>query len=87
MRHRRGRVWQQGAPGAGGHRPRVAGDHLDLLGDGAERGGDCYAAGGSFIEGTLEIVSIDDDQVVGVLANTEEWEFDADGQFSASRCF
>ena len=54
---------------------------------GPSGGGDCYAAGGSFMEGTLEIVSIDDDQVVGVLANTAEWEFDADGQFSASRCF
>lgn len=50
-------------------------------------GDDCYFAGGSFIDGTLEIVSIDDDQITGVLTNTTHWEFNADGPFTASRCF
>ncbi|XXX80251.1 hypothetical protein WMF30_15905 [Sorangium sp. So ce134] len=49
-------------------------------------GGDCYGGGGSFIEGTIEIVSIDAAQVVVRLSDTDTYEFDANGEHTALRC-
>jgi hypothetical protein len=43
-------------------------------------------SGGSFIDGTLEIVSISQTDVVGKLVNTSTFEFDANGDFTAVRC-
>lgn len=48
--------------------------------------GMCGGGGGSFWDGTLEIVSIDDAQVVGKLENTATFDFDANGDFTALRC-
>ncbi len=50
-------------------------------------GPDCYWVGGSFNTGTLEIVSIDGDQIVGSLSGTDTFEFNANGPFTALRCF
>ncbi|XXX80250.1 hypothetical protein WMF30_15900 [Sorangium sp. So ce134] len=49
-------------------------------------GGDCYGGGGSFIEGTIEIVSIDAARVVVRLSDTDTYEFDANGEYTALRC-
>lgn len=50
-------------------------------------GADCWFGGGSFMEGTLEILSIDADKVVVRLENTWTYDFDANGEYSAMRCF
>jgi hypothetical protein len=51
--------------------------------------GDCFGGGGSFIEGTLEIVSIDAGTIVVILAGTSQGglgDFDADGEYTAPIC-
>lgn len=48
-------------------------------------GDDCYFGGGSY-DGDLEIVSINNTEVVVRLANTDKFEFDADGEYTAPRC-
>jgi hypothetical protein len=48
--------------------------------------GTCSWGGGSFWDGTLEITAIDDTHVAGILADTQAWDFDADGAFDAPRC-
>jgi len=48
--------------------------------------GTCSWGGGSFWDGTLEITAIDDTHVTGILADTQAWDFDADGAFDAPRC-
>jgi hypothetical protein len=47
---------------------------------------DCWFGGGSFYDGTIEIVSIDDRQVVFRLDNTSTFEFNANGEYTALRC-
>lgn len=42
--------------------------------------------GGGTLSGTLEIVSIDDSQVVGRFGNTDAFDFDANGAWTAERC-
>ena len=49
-------------------------------------GGDCYGGGGNFVDGTIEIVSIDADRVVVQLDGTNTTEFDANGEHTALRC-
>ncbi|WP_437963504.1 hypothetical protein WMF04_27680 [Sorangium sp. So ce260] len=49
-------------------------------------GGDCYGGGGSFFDGTIEIVSIDAEKVVFRLEDTSTFEFDANGEHTALRC-
>jgi hypothetical protein len=48
-------------------------------------GDDCWWGGGTF-EGWIEIVSIDEGAVTGSLFNTPTYDFDANGDFVASRC-
>lgn len=48
---------------------------------------ECWGGGGSFFEGTLEIVSIDATSMVVRLANTDTVDFAADGEYSVERCF
>jgi hypothetical protein len=52
-----------------------------------EGGGQCYGGGGSFFDGTIEIVSIAEngDAVIRV-ADTQKFEFNADGTYQAHRC-
>ncbi len=52
----------------------------------ADEFGSCWGGGGSFMDGTIEITSIDDTQVSFVLANTSDFDFDADGSYTAARC-
>ena len=47
---------------------------------------DCWFGGGSFFSGTIEIVSIDQNALRVVLANTDDYEFDADGTYDVPRC-
>ncbi|WP_437805915.1 hypothetical protein [Sorangium sp. So ce1078] len=49
-------------------------------------GGDCYSGGGSFFEGTIELVSIDAEKVVFRFEGTDTYEFDANGEHTALRC-
>jgi len=49
-------------------------------------GGDCYGGGGSFSEGNVEILNIDDEHVSVRLVDTLKLDFDADGDYSAARC-
>jgi hypothetical protein len=49
-------------------------------------GGDCYGGGGSFNQGTLEIVSITSQKVVVRLAHTMKFEVDPNGLYEAARC-
>jgi hypothetical protein len=50
--------------------------------------GACAGGGGSFTQGTLEIVSIDADAIVVILSGTSAVgsDFDADGQYTAPIC-
>jgi hypothetical protein len=50
--------------------------------------GTCAGGGGSFTQGTLEILSIDADAIVVILAGTSAVgsDFDADGQYTAPIC-
>jgi hypothetical protein len=49
-------------------------------------GGDCYFGGGSFSDGTIEIVSISPTDVVVRLKDTFLFEVDADGVYHAAPC-
>jgi hypothetical protein len=49
-------------------------------------GGDCSGGGGSFFEGTLEIVDIGATTVNIRLANTFKLDFNADGAYAAKNC-
>ncbi|WP_437963503.1 hypothetical protein WMF04_27675 [Sorangium sp. So ce260] len=49
-------------------------------------GGDCYGGGGSFFDGTIEIVSIDAEKVVVRFEDTSTFDFDANGEHTALRC-
>ncbi len=49
-------------------------------------GGDCYGGGGSFVDGTVEIVSVDEDKIVIRLADTWAFDFDANGEHTIDRC-
>jgi hypothetical protein len=48
--------------------------------------GDCSGGGGNWLPGTVEIVSIDDDEVVIHLEGTANSGFNADGTYVAPRC-
>lgn len=48
--------------------------------------GGCYFGGGSYMDGTLEIVSIGADSVTIQLSNTMDFEFDADGAYEVPLC-
>lgn len=48
--------------------------------------GNCYGGGGSFYDGTVEIVSLDATQVVVRFEGTDTSEFDVDGVHTAIRC-
>jgi len=52
----------------------------------ADNTGQCPGGGGSFIDGELEITSIDATHVQGILTNTNTFDFDANGVFDAPRC-
>ncbi|WP_199694090.1 hypothetical protein, partial [Sorangium cellulosum] len=55
--------------------------------NGPDRGGEtCAAFGGTFGPGTLEIVSLDATEVVVRLSGTPTSEFDANGEYTATRC-
>jgi hypothetical protein len=47
----------------------------------------CSFGGGTFWDGTIEIVSIDATQVTFRLADTQKWMVNADGEYTAPRCF
>jgi hypothetical protein len=50
-------------------------------------GEECWFGGGSFWDGTVEIFSIDEQQIVGRFTGTSGlFEFNADGDFIAARC-
>ena len=49
-------------------------------------GDDCWFGGGSFIDGTLEITSIDEGQVAVTLSGTSTFDFDANGSYTVPRC-
>jgi hypothetical protein len=49
-------------------------------------GGDCYGGGGSFADGTVEIVSVDEEKIVVRLENTWTYDFDANGEHTIDRC-
>jgi hypothetical protein len=49
-------------------------------------GGDCYGGGGSFVDGTVEIVSVDAEKIVIRLADTWTFDFDANGEHTIDRC-
>lgn len=49
-------------------------------------GGDCYGGGGSFIAGTVEIVSVDDEKILIRLEDTWTFDFDANGEHTIDRC-
>ena len=49
-------------------------------------GGDCSGGGGSFVDGTVEIVSVDDEKIVIRLADTWTFDFDANGEHTIDRC-
>jgi len=51
-----------------------------------EGGGNCSFGGGSFFDGTIEIESIDANQVVFNLAGTSTLLVTADGHYAATRC-
>lgn len=50
-------------------------------------GDDCWWGGGSFMDGTVEILSIDSEKVEVRLENTWAYDFDANGEYTALRCF
>lgn len=55
----------------------------------APGGGECMGGGGSFIQGTLEIVSVDAQQVTYTLSGTMAFDFgfgNVDGTYTAQRC-
>jgi hypothetical protein len=47
---------------------------------------DCWFGGGSFIDGDLEILSIDEGQLTISLSNTYAYDFDANGSYTVPRC-
>jgi hypothetical protein len=49
-------------------------------------GGDCYGGGGSFNQGTVEIVSITSQTVIVRLSGTMKFEVDPNGLYQAARC-
>jgi hypothetical protein len=49
-------------------------------------GGDCSGGAGSFFDGTVEIVSVDDEKIVIRLADTWTYDFDANGEHTIDRC-
>jgi hypothetical protein len=49
-------------------------------------GGDCSGGGGSFFDGTIEILSVDATHVVFRLVNTQKFDFNADGYYDLPRC-
>lgn len=49
-------------------------------------GGDCSWGGGSFWQGTVEIVSIDETKLEIRLADTQTFDFDANGTHTVLRC-
>ena len=67
--------------------PSLNGFFSESLSD-AQNTGDCSGGGGSFVQGTLEIVSIDSGTIVVKLAGTSPGvtDFDADGEYSAPIC-
>ncbi|MGK3986533.1 hypothetical protein WME99_26040 [Sorangium sp. So ce136] len=52
-----------------------------------DSGGGCSSGEGSFTSGTMEIVSIDAAEVVVRLSGTDTHDFDANGEYTAARCF
>jgi len=55
-------------------------------GSGTLDGGDCWFGGGSFWDGAIEILSIEDDNIEFELTDTSDLDFDADGSYDAAIC-
>jgi hypothetical protein len=51
----------------------------------ADANGECWGGGGS-LDGVLSLQSIDEETIVGTLAQTEAFDFDPDGAFAAVVC-
>ncbi len=49
-------------------------------------GGDCSGGGGSFYQGTIDILYVDATSVRFRLTNTQNFDFNADGLYSLPRC-
>lgn len=73
---------------SGGAKPIDSADTWaeNLVSDGAPDGTECTIRGGTYEQGSIEIVEVADDSVQFTITGTSNGKFDADGTYDALRC-